>query len=337
MIDFLIVFFLSFVFTLLIIRISKKYKIYDYPSSRKIHKYPIPRIGGIGFLISIFISSVFLTDIFEKFTLFTIAMLIIIFEGLLDDLINLHFSQKFIFEFFCASFIFLSGFGVRTIGFDFVLHPAISFIITIVGFVGVINAFNMIDGLDGLLTILSIIIFLTFSYFFYISNDFELLKFSLCIVFSLLGFLIFNFPNAKTFMGDVGALSLGFLSASLSVFLTQSENSIVPPIIPVIILSIPIFDTIWTIIRRVLNNYPVFYSDKRHLHHILYSKFGKIKTIIILSALQVFFSLISILFYRLNEIYLWIIALFCFIILGALGYEKSYYIWFWRGRHTSSR
>lgn len=337
MISFLIVFILSVIFTYITIRISKKFKIYDYPNSRKIHKEPIPRIGGIGFLISIFISAIFLTDIFEKFTLFTIAMLIIIFEGLLDDLMNLHFSQKFVFEFFSASFIFLSGFGVKTIGFDFLLHPAISFVITIIGFVGVINAFNMIDGLDGLLTILSIIIFLTFSYFFYITNNFELLKFSLCIVFSLIGFLIFNFPNAKTFMGDVGALSLGFLSASFSVFLTQSQHSIVSPIVPVIILSIPIFDTIWTIIRRILNNYPVFYSDKRHLHHILYNKFGKIKTIIIISSLQLFFSVISILFYKLNEIYLWIIALFCFIILGVLGYEKGYYIWFWRGRSASSR
>lgn len=333
---FLVNLILSIVFTLIILKVSHKLKIYDYPNGRKLHNYPIPRIGGLGFIIPIVLSTFLFTDILEKLTLFTIALLIIVFEGLLDDITNLHFSQKFAFEFFSASFIFLSGYGIKTIGFNLFLHPAIGFVISIIGFVGVINAFNMLDGLDGLLTIVSIIIFLTFSYFFYILGNTELFIFSIGIVFSLLGFLFFNFPVAKVFMGDVGALTLGFLSASFSVFLTQGENSIYP-IVPVIILSIPIFDTIWTIIRRILSKYPIFYSDKRHLHHILYKRFGKFITVFIISTLQLFFSILAILTYRLDEIYLWIIALLCFIIVGVLGYEKSYNLWLWRSGQASSR
>ncbi|MCS7244634.1 MAG: MraY family glycosyltransferase [candidate division WOR-3 bacterium] len=333
---FLINLILSIIFTLIIIKISHKLKIYDYPNGRKMHNYPVPRIGGLGFILPIILSTFLFTDILEKLTLFTIALLIIVFEGLFDDIANLHFSQKFTFEFFSASFIFLSGYGIKTIGFDVVLHPAIGFVITIIGFVGVINAFNMLDGLDGLLTLVSIIIFSTFSYFFSILGNTELFIFSIGIISALLGFLFFNFPIARVFMGDVGALTLGFLSASFSLFLTQGKNSIYP-IVPVIILSIPIFDTIWTIIRRILSKYPIFYSDKRHLHHILYRRFGKFMTVFIISTLQLFFSVLAILTYKLDEIYLWLIAFLCFIIVGVLGYEKSYNIWFWRSRQTSSR
>lgn len=330
-------FLLSIIATYVVIKISHKFKIYDYPNGRKLHKEPIPRIGGIGFLIPIIISTIILTDIFEKWTLFTIAIMLIIIEGLLDDFINLHFSQKLLFEFFCASFIFLSGYEVKTIGFDIILHPAIALIITIIGFVGVINAFNMLDGLDGELSIISIIIFSTFAYFFYITSNKEMFELSICIIFALLGFLIFNFPNAKAFMGDVGALSLGFLAASFSVFLTQSGSSHIPPIVPVIILSIPIFDTLWTMIKRVIDKYPIFYSDKRHIHHILYNRFGKLKAVLIISLLQLIFSLLAIFTYKLNEIYLWLIAIICFIIVGVARYEKSYNLWVWRSWKANSR
>ncbi|MEO0202594.1 MAG: MraY family glycosyltransferase [candidate division WOR-3 bacterium] len=333
---FILNFLLAIIITYLVIYISHKFKIYDYPNDRKLHKYPIPRIGGLGFIIPIIISTIILTDIFEKWTLFTVATIIIIIEGLLDDIINLHFSQKLIFEFFCASFIFLSGYGVKTLGFNTTLHPAIAFVITIVGFVGVINAFNMLDGLDGELTILSIIIFLTFGYFFYITSNVKIFEFSICIISALVGFLIFNFPNAKVFMGDVGALTLGFFAASFAVFLTQGEKSSIYPIVPVIILSIPIFDTILTIIRRILSKKNIFHSDKKHLHHILYRRFGKLKTVIIMAILQIAISLISILTYKLEEIYLWFIALVIFIIIGILGYEKSYNLRLWGGRKANS-
>ncbi len=334
---FILNFLIAIISTFLVIKIAHKFKLYDFPNERKIHKEPIPRIGGIGFLVPILISAILVTNIFEKWTLFTIATMIIIIEGILDDLINLRYSQKLLFEFFCASFIFISGYGVKTIGFNIILHPALVFIITIIGFVGVINAFNMLDGLDGELTVISIISFSTFAYFFYISSDYELFKFLVCIIASLFGFLLFNFPNAKVFMGDVGALTLGFLSASFSVFLTQGEHSIVPPIIPVIILSIPIFDTIWTIIRRMRAKHPIFYSDKRHLHHILYNRFGKIGAVLIMTILQLIFSSLAILTYRIDEIYLWFIAIMCFIIVGVLGYEKTYNLWFWRSWKANSR
>ncbi len=334
---FVLNFVFAFISTFLAIKIAYKFRLYDFPNGRKIHKKPIPRIGGIGFLVPILISAILVTDIFEKLTLFTIAIVVVITEGILDDLIDLHYSQKLLFEFFCASFIFLSGYGIKTIGFNIILHPSISFIITIIGFVGVINAFNMLDGLDGELTIISIISFSTFAYFFYISSNYELFKFSVCIIASLFGFLLFNFPNARVFMGDVGALALGFLSASFSVFLVEGEHSLVPPIVPVIILSIPIFDTIWTIIRRIIAKHPIFYSDKRHLHHILYKRFGKIGAILIMTILQLIFSSLAILTYRIDEIYLWFIAMMCFIILGVLGYEKTYNLWLWRSWKANSR
>ena len=326
----LISFVLSIVLTYSSIKIGCKLGICDKPSRRKIHTGPKPRLGGVAIILSAYLVSIFITDIFARYTLFTAGMFLILIEGLLDDIFDLHFSQKMLFEFFAAAFIFLSGLGIYTIGFGIELHPAISFILTIVGVMGVINAMNMIDGADGIAGTVSFISFLTFAYLFNWSGNWTLYMVSLLFAVSVLGFLIFNFPPARTFMGDNGSLTLGYILAAFSIFLTQNPNSRVWPIIPVLILSIPIFDTLWVIYRRFRyiygsyrtlrgafrNIHMIFYSDNRHLHHLLLARLSPIGVILVIGLLQVLFSIEAIILAGKPEVYGWIAALLNFILVG---------------------
>ena len=304
----------------------------DKPSRRRIHTGHVSRLGGAGFILSSMPLSFMFTDVLFEYTLFTLGMALVFIEGLLDDLLDLHFSQKMTFEFFAASFIFLSGLGIRTIGFGIELHPAISFVFTVFAAVGVINAMNMIDGADGVSGTISLIALLTFAYLFYWSGHSVFYMFSLLLAASILGFLIFNFPPARIFMGDNGSLTLGYIFTALSIFLTQEQGSRIWPIIPVLILSIPIFDTLWVIYRRfryiygsyrtlkgtLRNIHMLFYSDNRHLHHLLLRRLSPRAMILVILLLQLFFSIEAVLLSRLPEIYGWVVALLNFILVGNL-------------------
>ena len=327
----IITFALSVILTYIFSLYGCRWGFCDKPSRRKIHERYVPRLGGAAFLISAILVSFFFTDLFIRYTLFTIGLLVVFIEGLLDDRYNLHFTRKMIFEFFAASFIFLSGLGVRTIGFDIHFHVAVSFLFTVFATMGVINAMNMIDGADGVSGTISIVALLTFAYLFHSSGNHILYIFSILLAVAILGFLIFNFPpSAKIFMGDNGSLTLGYIFTALSIFLTQGPDSKVWPIIPVLILSIPIFDTLWVIYRRlrfiygsyrtldgVLKNITLlFYSDRRHLHHLLLRRLSPVKVVAVIFALQVLFSAEAIVLSRFPEIYGWIGALLNFIIVG---------------------
>jgi len=322
-------FLLSCVFTYLSIGLGCRLGICDRPSERKIHRGLKSRLGGIAFISSAYLVSVLFTKVFVRYTLFTAGLFLIIVEGLLDDMFELHFSQKMIFEFFAAAFIFLSGLGIHTLGFGIELHPAVSFILTIVGVMGVINAVNMIDA-DGVAGTVAFISFLTFAYLFKWSGNWTLYMVSLLFAVSVLGFLVFNFPPARVFMGDNGSLTLGYILAAFSIFLTQMPGSKVWPIIPVLILSIPIFDTLWVIYRRFKyiygsyrtlrgvfrNIHMIFYSDNRHLHHLLLARFSPLGVVLIIGLMQLFFSLEAIYLTGKPEIYGWIAALLNFILVG---------------------
>ncbi len=326
----LLSFVLSVVLTYSSMLLGCRLGICDKPSRRKIHTGPKPRLGGLAFILSAYFVSLFITDIFHLYTLFTAGMFLILVEGLLDDVFDLHFSQKMIFEFFAAAFIFLSGLGIHTIGFGLELHPALSFILTIVGVMGVINAMNMIDGADGVAGTVAFISFLTFAYLFKWSGNWTLYMVSLLFAVSVLGFLIFNFPPARTFMGDNGSLTLGYILAAFSIFLTQNSGSKIWPIIPVLILSIPIFDTLWVMYRRFRyiygsyrtlggtfrNLHMLFYSDNRHLHHLLLARLSPLGVVLVIGVLQVAFSMEAILLVGKPEIFGWLAALLNFILVG---------------------
>ena len=216
---------LSFVSMPLIILFCKKFSLYDYQNARKIHSGNIPRLGGVGIFFSFMISaSIFLTtdkitNIHRILPLIIAAAIIFIF-AVLDDLLTLPAIIKLIVQLIAVSIVVFNGFRFRQI-FGWVLPLPISIALTFGWVLGVINAYNLIDGLDGLCGSFSISAIITLGILYTLTGNEEA---TLCYILaaSILGFLCFNWPPAKLFMGDAGSQFLGFM---ISVFpLFDSSN-----------------------------------------------------------------------------------------------------------------
>jgi UDP-GlcNAc:undecaprenyl-phosphate GlcNAc-1-phosphate transferase len=167
---------------------------------------------------------------------------------------------------------------------------------TMIWIIGITNAINLIDGLDGLAGgVSSIALFAIAGMAFVMGNPYVMVV-ALIAAVSTLGFLVFNFHPAKIFMGDTGALFLGFLISVLSL-LGFKNVTFISLIIPVIILGVPISDTFFAIIRRLVNKQPLSAPDKSHLHHcLLRSGFSHRQTVLLIYAMSALFALTAFIF-----------------------------------------
>jgi UDP-GlcNAc:undecaprenyl-phosphate GlcNAc-1-phosphate transferase len=173
--------------------------------------------------------------------------------------------------------------------------PAFGALMTVLGTVGVINAINMIDGVDGLAGGVSLVVFSAFSFLAYLDGHRELMLICIALCGALIAFLRYNWHPSKLFMGDAGSLFLGLSASFVSIAITQEPHSIVKPVAPLLVLAVPIADTLTVMIRRVMKGKSPFYADKTHLHHVL-MKFGctKRQTASIIIAMTAAFSLLAI-------------------------------------------
>ncbi|MDE5540092.1 MAG: undecaprenyl/decaprenyl-phosphate alpha-N-acetylglucosaminyl 1-phosphate transferase, partial [Bacilli bacterium] len=200
--------------------------------------------------------------------------------------------------------------------------PWLNMALSIFFIVAIINAINLIDGLDGLASGLSSIYFITISILGVILNKFGGLDVILSIIMlgSTLGFLVHNFPPAKIFMGDTGSMFLGFMIAVIAL-LGYKVATITSVIIPIIILFIPLFDTLLAIFRRVLKNESIGKPDKEHFHHqLLKITSSPVKSVLLIYFINIVFSAISILFVlgdkkQAISIYIVVMIFFIFLLL----------------------
>tara|TARA_B100001059_G_scaffold12300_1_gene9902 strand:+ start:9090 stop:10028 length:939 start_codon:yes stop_codon:yes gene_type:complete len=263
--------------------ISKKY--IDKITGRSSHKVIATRSGGIAIYVSVFIISVFYYV--SGFTIFDYSLLVplslLMFLGLYDDINNIDFKLKFIFQIIAAKIIIDNGliidnfhglFGV------FELNRVIAQLFTIFIVVAVINSINFIDGIDGLAISIIILFILLFESFSYEITPFK--NFSIILLSSLAPMYYFNFKNKnKIFLGDSGSLFLGGV-VSIYVIYALTNNYIIKPeydmhkiAFVISILFYPIVDIIRVFIIRVSKNKSPFIADKNHLHHILLEKINK--------------------------------------------------------------
>ena len=248
----------------------------DMPDERKVHKVPLPLVGGIGIVIAVTFS--FLTFVpFSGMAGYCSGMILLLVVGLMDDLQELGHRKKFMAQIVATALLIymskthLSDFG-NLFGWGEIIVPDIGWLIwgvTVFCVVGVTNAVNMIDGLDGLAGSISFISFLTFSVLSSLAGNTTLMLLNLALAGALLGFLRYNWTPAVLFMGDAGSLCLGFSLAFMALALTQVESSLVQPVIVLLVLAVPISDTLTVMIRRICNGKSPFKPDNTHLHHIL--------------------------------------------------------------------
>ena len=267
----------------LIIPLVKKIALHinamDIPNERKVHSSPIPRLGGLG----IFMGFLFGYMIFAKSTVqmnsILIGSFIIILTGIIDDIKPISARYKLLGQILASCVIVFYGNillnNVTILGLD-LNFGVLSYPITILFIVACTNIINLIDGLDGLSGGISSIFYLSTIVICFFQNRYMELEFvmSLLMLGSTLGFLIHNFHPARIFAGDSGALFMGFTIAVISLlgFKTTAITSI---FIPLMILAVPILDTLFAIVRRLIKGKSlkaVIMPDRGHLHHKLIDK-----------------------------------------------------------------
>lgn len=276
--------------------IARAIGLVDRPCARKVHKNPRPLVGGIGIVIAATFSSMLFVEIEGLRGLF-LGLAILLFIGFLDDFRELGPRRKFASQ-IVASFLMihfskatLVSFG-DLFGFGPILVPQYALVIwlvTIFCMVGVINSINLIDGLDGLAGGISFIAFLTFALHASFAEHHVLTLLNLAFAGSVLGFLRFNWSPSVVFMGDAGSLCLGFALGFMAIIMTQGGEPIMSPICPLLILAVPITDTLIVMCKRILKGRNPFRADRYHLHHI-FMRYGMsrevaVKTILTISLL----------------------------------------------------
>lgn len=262
---------ISFILTPWARKFSEKCGMVDVPNRRKIHKKAIPYGGGIaiffGFLGGLLLAGVWDQKIFG----FLLGALIIVATGIYDDAKGLYALPKFLLQSLAATVAIYFGLQMD-MGMLLRGHLSeLSFLsipLSFIWIVGVINAINLIDGLDGLAAGVSTISAFTLAAVSWVNGAHEVTLLSMIVGAASLGFLPHNF-RTQVFMGDAGSMLLGYCLATLAIMGSVKLAAAFSLFVPIIILVIPLFDTIFAIVRRIASKKPVFEGDKKHLHHRL--------------------------------------------------------------------
>lgn len=270
--SFLISVFASLLLTPIAIKLAKKYDIVDTPNDRKVHKSSTPLLGGLAIYFSFLLGIWMVQPSHPAHLSVLIGSMIIIIVGILDDCYELSPKLKFVGQLLAAAVvIFYGDLYVHFINLPFngiLQFGWLTVPITFTWIVGVTNAINLIDGLDGLSAGVTGIAMLAMAGMAYFMEDLYVLPMAIILIGAIIGFLPYNFYPAKIFMGDTGALFLGFMISILSL-LGFKNITFITFIVPLLILGVPISDTVFAIIRRLVNRRPISQADKSHLHHRL--------------------------------------------------------------------
>jgi len=274
---------LSLVVTPIVIRVAHRIKAVDHPTARGMHTSPIPRIGGAAIFLSatcLLVLALFFSytvgDAFRSVRLQVVAMLLtasfIFLVGLIDDLRDLPAKAKLLAELAAAGVLCHVGVRISALQMtDDLLWQLgwLSYPFTMMWIVGITNAVNLSDGLDGLAAGISAVACGAIAVFAVHSGNALMAVLMLALLGSLSGFLFYNFNPAKVFMGDCGSLFVGFTIAASSVMCVTKSSTLVGLALPALALGIPIFDTLFAILRRVLERRSIFSPDRGHFHHRL--------------------------------------------------------------------
>ncbi len=278
----LLAFVISFYAMPIIILVSNQKKLYDLPGERKVHKTPIPSLGGLGIFVGFLMGLLLSLDIKtigNEIQFFLAAFSVVFFFGIKDDILNLVPMKKFMGQLAVSGILmFKAGLVINNMhGFLGIIniHPSISYVLTALTIVVVMNAFNLIDGVDGLAGTISIITSSVFATFFLVNGDMFYALMGYVFSASTLAFLIYNYSPARIFMGDTGSMMAGIVNSILVIHFigTASDVKVFPilatPAMGFGILLMPLLDTLRVFAIRILQGRSPFSPDRNHLHHLL--------------------------------------------------------------------
>lgn len=300
----IVAFIAAIILTPLVKRLAFRLGAVDAPNYRKVHARIMPRLGGLAifgaFMIGILLLK-FVTD-FQSNYLYAIliAATIIVITGIVDDMREISAKAKLLGQIIAACIVvFVGGIQIENINLPFGGELEFGWLgipFTIIWIVGITNAINLIDGLDGLAAGVSTIALITLAVMAMIMGNGIVIAMAAILAAATIGFLFFNFHPAKIFMGDTGALFLGFMIAVLAL-LGFKNVAVISFVIPVIMLGVPISDTFFAIVRRVRGGKKWSDPDKSHLHHrLLDVGFSHSQTVMIIYAMAAMFGLAAVIF-----------------------------------------
>ncbi|SCG81848.1 UDP-N-acetylglucosamine:undecaprenyl-P N-acetylglucosaminyl 1-P transferase [Proteiniborus sp. DW1] len=278
---FLIPIILSYLLTPLAKYTAKKIGAIDVPKDdRRVHNVPIPRLGGLAIYLATMISMLIFLDIDKSIISIMIGSTIIVITGIIDDVKPMSARWKLVFQIIAAAVLIIGDVRIEFLGNPFVKNGIIdlgifSIPVTIFWVVGITNTLNLIDGLDGLSAgvgaIAAVSLFFVAASIDYIDTSMVMIMCAI-IAGSAFGFLPHNFNPAKIFMGDTGALFLGYMLSVVAVEGVMKSVATITIVVPILALGLPIFDTTFAIVRRLINKRPISEADKGHVHHRLLDK-----------------------------------------------------------------
>ena len=288
-----------FLFVLMIIPFIKKVAIHvnalDIPNERKVHNKPMPRLGGLGIYMGFLLGYILFGTMSIRMNAILIGSIIIIITGIVDDINPIPAKIKFLFQIIAASVVAFYGDillrDLSAFGF-YIEFGNFSYLITIVFIVSIINCINLIDGLDGLAAGLASIYFITIGIVIVgWTHTFDLdAMLTFIMLGATLGFLCHNFNPAKIFMGDSGSMFLGYIIAVIAL-LGFKNVTLTTLLAPICLLAIPIMDTAFAILRRIINKKPIDEPDKEHLHHqLLNLHLSHRNTVLIIYLIDILFA-----------------------------------------------
>jgi UDP-GlcNAc:undecaprenyl-phosphate GlcNAc-1-phosphate transferase len=294
-------------------RLAQRHGWLDVPKdARRVHAVPIPRLGGVAVFASVMLALAVLPFVDNLVTrqlagqwqgvvaVLASSTLVFLF-GVYDDLAGTSAKWKFVAQGAAAVLLYYLGGRVDALTIPFVgsfeLPAVLGFGVTLLWVVGISNAFNLIDGLDGLASGASLFAALVMLGVSLVNGRVLVTVVSIALVGALIGFLRYNFNPASIFLGDSGALFIGFLLAALSVTGTQKASTVVAVAIPLMAFALPVIDTGFAIARRFVSGKPLFEGDREHIHHKLLERgWSQRRVAFALYGVCAFFGLLALLF-----------------------------------------
>jgi UDP-GlcNAc:undecaprenyl-phosphate GlcNAc-1-phosphate transferase len=308
-----------------LVRLAVKWLMVDHPGARKVHSIAIPRVGGVAMACGVFIASLFTINLQPADIWFLAAAAVLTIFGALDDRFDLDYRVKFIGQLAAVAIVVAAG-DVRfqSIALDdrLWLPGWLSLPITVVFLVGITNAVNLADGLDGLAGGTTFLCLCAVALLSSVGLPGSSTALTLAFAGAVLGFLRFNTYPASVFMGDAGSQLLGFSIGVLSIRATQSATSEISAAIPILLLAVPILDTLSVMVQRIAEGRSPFSPDKNHIHHkLLAMGFGHHEAVMLIYVVQgALFVIAYFMRYESDLLILGFVTAFFFLGLGILQF-----------------
>lgn len=316
---------ISFAMTPIVKSFAQKVGAIDMPGeARRVHDHPIPRMGGLAIFLGFLLSVVLFADINRQVQGILLGAVLIVAMGAIDDVVSLNAWVKFILQIVAALIAVLHGVVIEVVMNPIVFSDtehlvlgALSIPVTIIWIVAITNSVNLIDGLDGLACGVSTISSITMLVVALLVSDGNVAIILAALAGACIGFIPYNLNPAKIFMGDTGALLLGYVLATTSVLGLFKFYAIVTFIVPLLALAVPLLDTVFAFFRRLLRGQSPMHPDRGHFHHRLIDMgLSQKQAVAILYAISAIFGLTAVILVTTSEIkFLLLIVDFCIAVI----------------------